>query len=126
MQDTSGLFAISAQNKDILNIVKQHLDMSFINRHMNTIRNTYDLSNSFIVKNDVFIPTSKINNIDFSAFNKSYNETVLNSWSEIINDLDIESKSKIEEITQQKTLGLDINNILIIAGVALVAILLLK
>lgn len=117
-QDTSGLFALSTDTTDILNVIENEVGINVSNNLKNECRNQTTMPQSIEITDsaDLFV-----NNI--SQANRTYNDCIMSS------DLFQETKARVDQAAEsdvkvsQVTTGLQLPNLLMAAGAVLVVLI---
>jgi hypothetical protein len=98
---TEGLFTMSKSNIDVQNTLSQVVNNTEILDVKETIRNSFNLKNSFVVENDQLSPTTFVENVDITQIQQEYNTLLNNYFMDKIqtvdmgatNDSDIKNKT---------------------------------
>lgn len=127
IQDSGGVFATNADVKTLENVMKSYVNAEIVNRTIQDIRQSFDVSNVFKVENDQLIPNSEVTEIDLTMTNTLYNKAVYDTLNKMKSELDSETQQDLDLKLKQKTVGLSNESIIAIAlAVGIVGLVVLK
>ena len=98
-QSKSGVFEVQVTNSAVENLIKNHVTFNELFEIKESIRNAFNLGNSFIVENDELVPGSRVTNINISQINESFNKQYSTYLKDKVEELKANGKidSKVVE-----------------------------